>query len=494
MRIVGMVILKFFFLRLIQRLLAALDMRQPEILGAICRSAVVLALTVPLCHAQSFSKLLDQALSSDPTYMGARTGMDVADARKRQAFGALLPQVSATANTTGNDRKYHSRTDTGTTERDTYNSNATQLTLTQPLWRYANIVGWQQAETITAQAGHQFAGAEQDLFMRLGAAWFDVLAARDNVFFTGQQVEAAQRVWETVKRGEELGTHGQPQVEEARMKMDQAIADALTAETESQLKRAALEQIVGQLNGFTLPFMRDYAELANLGPEKLEVWLARVEEQNPNVLAATKAYEAASDEVRKQSAGHHPTLDVVVNYGKNSQQVGGFPGQAGYDIRQGSVGLQLNVPIFSGGMQSAKTDEALAQKEKARFDLEAARRNAILAAKQAWFNWHSAKAREQAGAQAIRSAKAAIQVARVGMQKGVKTELDLFQAEQQWRAAIRDFRKGRYDQAVAHVKLKAACGVLTTGDLEALDILFVGTESEALGQPSVRPTGSEKRS
>lgn len=479
---------------LIRCLLGAPGVSLSWMLRTLCKGAVICLFAIPPSYAQSFSKLLDQALSNDPAYMGARTGMDVADARKRQAFGALLPQVSATANTTGNDRKYRSRTSSGTTESDTYNSNAAQLTLTQPLWRYANIVGWQQAETITAQAEHQFAGAEQDLFMRLGTAWFDVLAARDNVFFTGQQVEAAQRFWETVKRGEELGTHGQPQVEEARMKMDQAISDALTAETESQLKRAALEQIVGQLNGFTLPFMRDYAELANLGPENLEVWLARVEEQNPSVLAAAKAFEAASDEVRKQSAGHHPTLDVVVNYGKNSQQVGGFPGQAGYDIRQGSIGLQLNVPIFSGGTQSAKTDEALAQKEKARFDLEAARRSAILAAKQAWFNWHSAKAREQSGAQAIRSAKASIEVARVGLQKGVKTELDLLQAEQQWRAAIRDFRKGRYDQAVAQVKLKAACGALTTGDLQTLDVLFVGTENEAQGQPTVRPTGSEKRS
>ena len=468
--------------------------------GFACLGLVVSALAVSSCCAQTFSKLLDQALSSDPTYMGARTAIDVADAKKRQAFGALLPQVSATANTTANKRGYQSDRDVVPEQHDSYNSNAYQLTLTQPLWRYANFVGWQQAEVIAAQAAYQFSGAEQDLFARLGNAWFDVLAARDHVLFTRMQVEAAQRFWEIAKRGEELGTHGRPQAEEARAKLDQAIADALTAETESQLKRAALEQIVGKAWIVEPPFMRDYAVLADLGPQKLDEWLTRTEENNPNILSASKAFEAASDEVRKQSAGHHPTLDVVVNYGNNAQAVGGFPGQAGYAIRQGSIGLQLNVPIFSGGTQSAKTDEAIAQKEKARFDLEAARRTAVLATKQAWFNWHSARAREQAGAQGVRSAKTAMDVARVGLENGLKTEWDFLQAGQQWRTAIRDFRKGRYDQAVSYVKLKASSGSLTVADLQAFDALFVGSEDEALGESAGesssdgRPTVSRQES
>lgn len=430
----------------------------------------------PLCHAQSFSALLERARSGDPIYLGARTGVDTAEAKKRQAVGGLLPQVSISANTNSNDRDYRTRSSSVPPAQDRYNSNSSQVTLTQPLWRYANIVGWQQADSIAAQAVHQLAGAEQDLFSRLVSAWSDVLAARDSVLFTRQQAEAAQRFWETARRGEELGTHGAPQMEEARARFDQAIADALTAETESHLKQAALEQIVGNLHGFVAPFIREQAELADLGPEKLEVWLSRVEEQNPAILAAAKAFEAASDEVRKQRAGHQPTLDLVGNYGKNSQSVGGFPGQAGYDIRTGSVGLQLNVPIFSGGTQSAKVDEAIAQQEKARHEMETARRSASLAGKQGWFGWHAARSRAQAGWQGIRSARATLQAAQIGLEKGVKTELDVFQAEQQLRAATRDYRKGRYDQLTSYVKLKAAGGMLTVGDVQALDALFVDTE------------------
>lgn len=441
----------------------------------ILQAGLLLSFALP-CSAQSLSVLLQRALDSDPTYLGARTGVDVADAKRRQARGALLPQVSISASTNDNDRRYKTRNSSYPPERDNYNNNTSQVTLTQPLWRYANIVGWQQAKAIAAQAEHQLSGAEQDLFGRLVTAWFDVLAARDNVLFTIQQAAAARRFWETARRGSDLGTHSEPQTEEAKAKLDQAISDALTAETEAHLKLAALEQIVGNLKNLNPPFMREGIVLEDLSPAKLEDWLAKVEVQNPATLAAMQAYEAASDEVRKQRAGHQPTLDLVASYGKNSQAVGGFPGQSGYDIKTGTIGLQLNVPLFTGGTQWAKVDEALAQKEKARLDIEAARRSAMLATKQAWFGWQAARGRSHAGQQAVKSAAAALEVARKGGDSGLKTELDNLQAEQQLQAAKRDYRKARYDQMVAYVKLKATAGLLTQADIQALDALFVATE------------------
>jgi outer membrane protein len=347
------------------------------------------------------------------------------------------------------------------------------------LLRYANIVGWRQTKAVIAQADHQLAGAEQDLFAKLVSAWFDLLAARDAVAFTGRQAEALQRQWEILSRGGELGVYGQPQVDEARTKLDQALSDAVVAETDVHLKRAALEQLVGFLPERELPYMRSGVVLATPAKETLEKWLENVETGNPNILAATQAYEAAAAEVSKQRAGHFPTLDLVASYGKNSQAVGGFPGQAGYDIVQGSFGLQLNIPLFSGGTQSAKVDEAQAQKEKARLDVEVARRTAVLNAKQAWFGWQGAFARERAGSQAIKAAHSALAQAKAGNENGLKTELEILQAEQQLRAGQRDFRKGRYDQVVAYIRLMAVTGILTDGDVAVLDGLLVSSQDEA---------------
>jgi len=128
-------------------------------------------------------------------------------------------------------------------------------------------------------------------------------------------------------------------------------------------------------------------------------------------------------------------------------------------------------------------DEALAQKEKARLDLEVARRTAILNAKQAWFGWHGALARTRAGTQAVKSARSALAQATAGVENGLKTELDVLQAEQQLRAGQRDFRKGRYDQVVAFVRLLALSGRLTEGDVAALDRLLVASPEAAEPPP-----------
>jgi len=356
-------------------------------LGGMALAACLAALMPPVAWAQSFAGLLGRALDGDPGYRSARAVVDAADARRRQALGSLLPQISLTANTNSNTRDYQTRAPLQPSAQDRYNSNAAQ-------------------------------------------------------------------------------------VEEARARHDQAAADAATAQAEAQAKLAALEQIVGPLAAYAPPFMRDDAALAEPGPDKLDAWLARATEQGPNVLAAAKALEAAGDEVRKQGAGHQPTLDFVANYGTNAQATGGFPGQAGYDIKQGAIGLQLTVPLFSGGAQAAKVDEAEAQREKARQDLEAARRGAVLATRQAWHGWHAARLRGRAGSQAVQAGAAALLAARRGVERGLKAELDALQAEQQWRAALRDFRRARYDEVIALAKLKAAAGALTQGDVRALDALF----------------------
>jgi outer membrane protein len=431
----------------------------------------------------TFSSLLERARGGEPGYLSARADVDVADARVSQTFGTLLPQVSITGSTHANDRDYKTRSPYVPEEKDRYNGNSAQISLTQPLWRYENILGWQQAKRVAEQARYALTGAEQLLFSRLAAAWFDFLAARDAVAFTEQQAAAYEQEWKTLVRGEELGDNSLVEVEDARAKLDQALSDRITAQAEVQLKRAVLEQLAGSLEGLvTAPWLRNAAELNASPGETLENWLSGIESGNPGLLAATRAFEAATAEVDKQRAGHYPTLDLVASYSKNSQQVGGFPGQDGYDIKQGSVGMQLSIPVFSGGTQSAKVKEAIAQKEKARLEMEAARRAAALEIKQAWFLWQSGTARAQAGHQAIRAARLLLDQSQKGEALGLNTKVEILRAGQQLQAGERDLRKARYDQIVARIRLKAAVGTLSEEDVAAIDALLVPErEAESAG-------------
>lgn len=426
-----------------------------------------------IAHAETLSSLLDMARINEPAYLSAKAAVQAARARTDQALGGLLPQINVTASVNFNKRNYITRSTEIPPAQDKYDSDSEQISLTQPIWKSPSYIGLQQAETAAFQAEQQLANTEQELLAKVVSVWLDLLSARDQVLFTQRQIAVAQHRWEEAKRGFELNYIGRPELEEAGSKQDQAMAEEVSAETDLNLKRAALEQIVGNVDQITPTFMRTDAELADLSSEKLNAVLENVESGNHNILAAIQAHEAASHEVRKQQAGHQPTLDLVASYGKNSQAVGGFPGQAGYDIMLGTVGLQLNMPIYSGGTQSAKVDEAVAQKEKARFDIDAARNLSILSAKQAWYGWYSAYSKARAAGQAIKAANSALLAATVASRNGLKFETAVLEAQQKLSEAQRDYSKSRYDQVVNFVKLKSIMGILLNEDIAALDSLFV---------------------
>ena len=426
-----------------------------------------------LAQAGAFSTLLEMAHNNEPTYLGAKATVKAAEARTDQAFGQLLPQVSANLNTKYNDRNYQQRDDTDRPAKDQYNSHSTEVTLTQSIWKYPNIIGLRQAKSATFQAEQQLANTEQELLAKVVSGWLDFLGARDQTLFTQQQIMGSDYRLQVAQRGFDIGLISKPELDDVRAKLEQAISEDITADADLNLKRASLEQIAGDVSKLKPVFMRGDAELFDLKTESLEKVLNKVELGNHNILAALHAYEAANAEVKKQFAGHQPTLDLVASYGKNSQAVGGFPGQPGYDITQGTIGLQLNIPIYAGGVQSAKVQEAVAQAEKARFDIEVAKRASILSAKQAWYGWFSAHAKAIAATQAIVSAKSALLSAEVAVNSGLKTEVVVFEAQQQLSAAERDYSRSRYDQMAYHIKLKSMMGLLNNEDIVALDALFI---------------------
>lgn len=423
--------------------------------------------------ALSLAEAIVLARQSDPTFLSAQASLSASQQRSSQALGALLPQITATANTTGNRRDYVTRDSPVPPSDDGYNGKGGQVSLTQPLWRRSNWIALSQSNVAVSQADYQLAAAEQDLLVRLTQAWFDVMLARDVVMFAGGQSAAARHQWELTGYAAKVGLANAPAFEEARSKYDQALVDQVMAETDQSIKSAVLEQIIGPLPESSPPSLSDDYVIVDQRSGTLEQWLSMAETTSPSILAAGRAYEAASEEVRKQRAGHEPTLDMVATFGKNGQGAGSFPGQNGYDIKQRSLALQLNIPLFSGGTQNAKVGEAIALREKARQDLELARRNVRLAAKQAWFGWQAGDARKTASLQAVTFTTLALKAVLGGQQNELKSELEVLQARQQLYSAQRDLQKARYDMITSNIKLKATAGRLVDTDLTQFDAWFI---------------------
>lgn len=443
-------------------------------------------MTIPLLAASAaadaltFEEALNLAWRNDPTFLTAQANLHVSHERARQAVAALLPQLTANASAMTNRRDYtprnqgswmNSAASPSYTLNEAYNSASATLRLTQPLWHHGSLIAKDQAELTVSQADSQLLVAAQELLVRLTQRWFAIMESRDAVMTAETQIEVMQQQLDLSKDGYGKGVLAYTELEDAAARYQKAKAEYAVAQGEFEKSLAALEQIIGQIS-FAPPFLSEQHPLPVFMDDSLEPLLSMADKANPSLRAAQYALEAASQEVRKQNAGHEPTLDLVASYGMTTQEAGVTGGQPGFDSRDASIGLQLSMPLYAGGGQVAKVREAMALRARAAQELEAARRNARLAVKEAWFSWNASRVREESARQSVESTSLALDGAESARQHGVKADIDVLQAQQQQAVAKREWRKARYDNIVSQIKLMAACGQLTQDDLRKMDSLF----------------------
>lgn len=428
-----------------------------------------------------------RAQAEDPTYLQAVANLDVARSRRSQARSQLLPQLGVSAATNWNDRRYDTRGSFFPPTYSQYSNTNAQITLSEALWRHPSLIGYHLAGVLVSTAEYQQLAAMQDLGVRLLQAWLEDMAAADQVAASNRALAAADKAWQLAQRSQVNSLASQPELDEAAAKLESARADLAASEGEMAAKRAALEEIVGPEVHWSPPVLAEPAAGFLVAAQPLAFWLDRAEERNPAILAGRAALEASRAAVRKERAAHEPTLDLVASYGRNNQGEGNFPGQLGYDIRQKSVGLQLTVPLYSGGSVSARVHEALAEQARATQQLNAAIRTTRTAVTVAWNQLLAARARQSAAHQAVRAAQSALALANEGRQRGVKADTDVFTADAQLAGAERDLGKANYDLVLNTVKLKAAAADFSADDFDRLAGLMI--ERPFRSAPATSPQG-----
>jgi outer membrane protein len=434
------------------------------------------------CHAEEFS--LTQAIAlarqNDPGYRGTLAKLGAANARRAQADSPFLPQLSIKASGNRSNRRYETLNSLfpEPISNSQYNGYSAQLNLTQSLYRRSTFIGISQAEAVVRQSEQEVLAAEQDLLLRLARAWFEAMSTEDAQAHADSRSVAAHRQWDQLVKASNIDLAAAPALADARAKYEQAAAERMAAASERETKIAALEEIVGPLPPFALPTLSYTYTPPAPADHMLQEWLEIAETRSPTVIAARAALDAAGEEVRRQHAGHEPTLDLVGSYSINNQGEGNFPGQSGYDIHQRSIGVEINLPLYQGGLQTAKVREAIAMRSQAEQELLAAVRTARSGAKTAWFAWQAGNARRLAGDQAVKSASLALRSASVGVTQEVKFDLDVLEAREQLVDAWSKVQRARYDMILEWLKLKAVSGQLADDDLLAVEGHWAVRESE----------------
>lgn len=422
---------------------------------------VMLALGASSAGAADLIEIYHAAQSQDAVFASARAAREAGLEKGTQGRSLLLPSVNLSANTTSNKLTY-----SGAAAFDGgYNSNGYAISLVQPLFRAQNWAMYNQAEQQVAISEAQFKLAEQDVILRSAQTYFDVLIAQDTVQLTAAQKTAIAQQLEQAKRNFEVGTATITDTHEAQARYDLIVAQELVAANNLEVKRRSLQQLV---NG-------DVKELNVLGgafkletpvPADAQTWVADAQAGNYQILLAQAAYDLAEQEVSRNFGGHLPTVDLVANYGKNTAG-GGIYGAN--ESTSTSVGVQLNLPLFQGGATQSKWREASANREKAKQDLENARRNVELQTRQAYLGVVSGIAQVQALQQALKSSQSLLEASKLGQEVGVRTSLDVLNAQQQLYATRRDLYQAQYNYLVSHLRLKAAAGNLAEADLSRVN-------------------------
>ena len=431
--------------------------------GAVLGSA--LCVTTPARSAD----LLDvykQAQSADAVYASARAAWVATQEKLPQARSGLLPSLSLSGSTQYNDRDISFRDPTIVGSGSRFNANALSLSLTQPVYRRQNVVAFEQGKTQVDQADAVLSLAAQDLITRTAQAYVDVLLARDNVAFAGAQKTAIAEQLTQAKISFQVGTVTITDTHEAQARYDLAVSQEIVAQSDLEVKQRALELLINK----NTPTLAPLGALQLISPEPaaLDKWVEEARTANPQVRAAESNWTLAEQEVKRNRGAHYPTLDAFAGYSRNASGVGTLGGP-GTDINNRNVGLQLAVPIYQGGLVNSRVREAIANQEKARQDLENTRRSSELQARQNYLGVTSGMAQVKALEAALTSSQSALDSTRLGREVGVRTQVDVLNAQQQIFSARRDLAQAKYNYIMSTLKLKAAVGRLSEADVVAVN-------------------------
>lgn len=417
-------------------------------------------------QAENLVDLYQAARGYDATYLSAKAQAEAAQFQADQALALQRPSVNLQATLN------RSRMDSSLPGYDS-NSTTSQLGIAarQPLFNRANSARVAQAEQSLIVAQADLKMAEDDLVARLAQGYFDVLSAQDILATAQANKKALAEQLAAAKRSFEVGNATITDTREAQARFDLATAQEIAATNDLRIKHIALDQLVGRPDVQPNP-LRAPVNLDVLAPGQMNDWVNQTS-ASPLVRKAEVGLNVARQEVDRARAGHLPTLDAVARMARtnidSNLALARAQGGAG---TSGSIGLELNMPLYAGHAIQNRVSETLSLQDKAERDLENARRGVDLGTRQAFSGVQSGLAQVKAYEAAESSAKLALEATQLGYSVGVRINKDVLDAQTQLANTQKDLYKARYDVIMGTIKLRQAAGTLKADDLQELNKLI----------------------
>lgn len=427
-------------------------------------SLSALTLAIASANGADLLSLYREAASQDPAVASARASLQAARERVTQAEAANGFAAGVNGSVNANYFDAHARGVPGSVDRG-YQTASVSAYVNKPLIRPANQVAIEQANTSVKLFEESLAAAQMDVATRLSQAYFDVLLAQDNLVLVQAQKAAVAEQLAQAKRNFEVGTATIVDTNEAQARYDQVLAQEIAANNELDRTRWALRNVVGRYET-NLKRLRSNAQVPQPNPSSMDAWVTRAETSAFGVRIAQQTQAVAEYDVKRARTGNDWTLDATASVAHSQSNGSSTTGVRSWS-NSSVIGVTFNWPFDISGGVSARVRETLALVDKNRNDVETARRTAGLNVRQSYLGVTSGVASVAAQQQALKSAETLLASTKLGLEVGVRTNLDVLNAQQQVTQVQRDLAQARYNALLNDLRLKAATGVLSEDDLRA---------------------------
>ncbi len=422
-------------------------------------SAIVLAAGSAGINAADIASVYQLAIQNDPAIAAAAATRDANLEAEPIARSQLLPYLQLSGDANYNYQEINSSP--AGSSNDNFADATGGIQVTQPIYRKDLQIQLDQAEDQVQQADIDYKTAEQDLIVRTVQAYFDVLSAEQTLKFTNADVKATARQLEQAKQRFEVGLIAITDVNEAQARYDGGRADAIVAANNVDDQKEALLEITGVPPG-PLADLKPTVPLKPPAPASLDEWTETALTNNPAIISAKYNVDIAKKEIAFQDAADSPALDLVGSYALSRSDA-----DAGVDSNNGIVGVQLSIPLYTGGGVQAATRQARHQYDAAQDVLEETRRSVQAQVRNGYRGVLSTISQVRALEATQVSAQSALEATEAGFEVGTRTLVDVLNSQRELFRAKRDLAVSRYNYVLNMLSLLQAAGTLSTANIEA---------------------------
>ena len=441
------------------------DNLHPALVDGGCRFLLLLVFLIllqiiapPSLRAMDLIEAYTLAKDHDPAFGSARYGLEASRTQSQQARSFLLPQVQATGSFSNYDFN------SAPASYLDYTGQNMGVNLRQPLFNIPKFYEYRQYNIRGTIGDVRFATAEQDLMLRVAEAYFRGLAAVNLLELIDSEKKAVAEQREQAREMFQAGVGTITDVHEAEARYDAVLSKEIEAANNLDIKKRALMKIVGTDPG-ELKALREDIPLSIPEPETLEGWIEKAKEHHPVLKSYVYQIEYQEAELRKNQGQHWPSVDLVAGYTMtNTSNL-----MKTQDINYSTVGVQVNLPVFSGGYVSAKVKESRAMLGQVKKEYEKSLSDITEKLGEAFLGIRGSIAKRDALRAAVRSASTALHSNKMGMIAGVRTTTDILNAQRELNDIQVRLLQARYDYLINIVKLKSSSGTLAGDDLLAIN-------------------------